>query len=615
MSKSVCEPHPTVSTTDRGSCSASRRRFLHLAASILVTTLAVAYPVRGFEFLPDLPDSPPSTSQGPRTAFRVAEFEGSLTSHFVTIGNVAYFETSDPFAGTALWKSDGTSLGTQLVKNISPIFSCCPSDQSEDPLVNVGTTLFFAGYEPATTGSELWKSDGTTAGTQIVADLVPGSGSSGPYHLTASGGGVYFVAGTSHGGAYLFRSDGTEEGTQQTAEARNPFMFSPWDLTDVDGTLYFNADDIIDNRQQLWKTDGTPDGTLALGRSAGELTNVNGTLFFTRGRFGGESIVYELWKSDAAGTALIKEIAPDSEPQGVSFGPSALTNVNGTLFFIAQYSTNESALWKSDGTHEGTQSLTNPFTGVRRPGFLTNVDGTLFFAGEDGSNGRELWKSDGTASGTQLVKDIRPGVESSDPSALADVGGRLLFAACDDVAGCEPWVTTPSYPGAVRVADIAAGPVSSNPTDFTRVGNLVLFRVHRGSQFETEWELWAVPLSVLALECSNGIDDDGDGLIDFDGGASANGGVTLGLRDPGCFDGSLISAETRPCQDAIDNDGDGQIDFDGGALANHGVPLAAPDPECTQPWDTERPAICGLGVELIFAMPLLAALRRRIRRW
>ncbi|MCX5737210.1 MAG: hypothetical protein NTZ61_01695 [Proteobacteria bacterium] len=446
----------------------------------------------------------------------IADFGGPLTSSFVTIGSLTYFETSDPTDGTALWRSDGSAAGTQLVKNVDPLYSCCPQ---YDPLVNVGGTLFFQGYEPAT-GAELWKSDGTTAGTQLVADLVPGSDSSGPYQLTASGGGVYFVAGTSHGGAYLFRSDGTAEGTQQTAEARNPFMFSPWDLTDVDGTLYFNADDVIDNRQQLWKTDGTPDGTLALGRSAGALANVNGTLFFTQGRFREESIVYELWKSDAAGTALVKEIAPDSAPQGVSFGPSALTNVNGTLFFIAQYSTNESALWKSDGTPEGTQRLTNPFTGVRRPGFLTNVDGTLFFAGEDGSNGRE-----------------------------------------------------------------------------------------------PEWELWVVPLSVLSLECSNGIDDDGDGLIDFDGGASANGGVSLGLPDPGCYDGSLISAETRPCQDAIDNDGDGQIDFDGGASVNHGVPLAAPDPECTQPWrNTERPTICGLGVELIFAMPLLAALRRRIRR-
>ncbi len=99
--------------------------------------------------------------------------------------------------------------------------------------------------------------------------------------------------------------------------------------------------------------------------------------------------------------------------------------------------------------------------------------------------------------------------------------------------------------------------------------------------------------------CSNGLDDDGDGLIDFP-------------ADPGCA--SAASNDESPrCQDGIDNDGDGRIDFDGGASANHGVALAPADSHCaTGSGNTENVA-CGLGAELLVTLPLLQWLRGRRR--
>ncbi len=119
----------------------------------------------------------------------------------------------------------------------------------------------------------------------------------------------------------------------------------------------------------------------------------------------------------------------------------------------------------------------------------------------------------------------------------------------------------------------------------------------------------------VAPECSDGVDNDGDGRIDFDGGALANQGVALGLPDPGCRDASETSTESPACQDGIDNDGDGTIDFDGGALANGGVALAPPDAACTNPHrNDETPApLCGLGAELALGMPLLGLVARRRR--
>jgi hypothetical protein len=89
----------------------------------------------------------------------------------------------------------------------------------------------------------------------------------------------------------------------------------------------------------------------------------------------------------------------------------------------------------------------------------------------------------------------------------------------------------------------------------------------------------------FGVACSNGIDDDGDGLVDFP-------------DDPGCKS-SVSTVENPPCQDGVDEDHDGFVDFDGGAAANGGVPIAFSDPDCHGiAWQTSESRACGLGVEL-----------------
>ena len=117
--------------------------------------------------------------------------------------------------------------------------------------------------------------------------------------------------------------------------------------------------------------------------------------------------------------------------------------------------------------------------------------------------------------------------------------------------------------------------------------------------------------------CSDGLDNDNDGLIDFDGGASAHGGIAVAPPDPGCAN-AASTTESPACQDGIDNDGDGGIDFDGGAAANRGIPLAKADLDCYQkPFQNFETAVktgCGLGAELVLAIPLLARWHRSRRR-
>ena len=152
--------------------------------------------------------------------------------------------------------------------------------------------------------------------------------------------------------------------------------------------------------------------TKAIGPSPRQLTDVNGTLFFYAydGLHG-----WELWKSDGTpdGTLLVKDIIPgggDSCYAGCDY--IELTNVNGTLFFRADDGVYGEELWVSDGTPDGTVMVKdiNPGWDSSYPDELTNVNGMLFFSAQ-GDFGESLWKSDGTAEGTVLVKDIYPGDE------------------------------------------------------------------------------------------------------------------------------------------------------------------------------------------------------------
>jgi ELWxxDGT repeat protein len=161
-----------------------------------------------------------------------------------------------------------------------------------------------------------------------------------------------------------------------------------------------------------------------------ELTDVNGTLFFSAG----SALGVELWKSDGTpgGTTMVNDIYPG---EGHSY-PAYLTNVNGTLLFIATDDISP-GLWKSDGTAAGT-TLVKHFPG-RPIEELTNVNGTLFFQAFDQAAGVELWSSDGTTVGTALVRDIRSGAGSSYPFYLTNVNGTLYFTADDGILGNELW--------------------------------------------------------------------------------------------------------------------------------------------------------------------------------
>jgi ELWxxDGT repeat protein len=251
----------------------------------------------------------------------------------------------------SLWKSDGTALGTALVKSLN---APCNNDFPAHFTAS-GNLLFFSAFD-SSSGQELWKSDGTTVGTIRVMDILPGSSGSNPRNLVDVNGILFFSA--SDGSGYeLWRSDGTPGGTHLVRDILTPPSPDgsfPQYLTNVGGTLYFTANDGIHGRE-LWKSDGTQGGTL-----------------------------------------LVRDIR--TGPSGSS--PQQLTNVQGTLLFAAADHSHGMELWKSDGSDGGTVMIQDirPGPGSSQPfDYETRIDdwmisgSSVFFTANDGNTGFELW--------------------------------------------------------------------------------------------------------------------------------------------------------------------------------------------------------------------------------
>ncbi|MBL9161163.1 MAG: hypothetical protein JNL18_00315 [Planctomycetaceae bacterium] len=463
-------------------------------------------------------------------------FESQVPRSLVNSGGILYFLANDGTSGFGLWRSDGTSNGTFRLKDAS----------STTRLVDVAGTLFFAGRSAAN-GQELWRSDGTIEGTRMVKDIRFSTPTdtlgSNPSSLTDVNGVVYFSARGNTGGYELWKSDGTEAGTTMVKDIRaGSASSSPTLLTNVGGVLYFRANDGVSGIE-LWKSDGTANGTqivadIFAGPSSSnpdKLVDAGGRLFFeaTDGAPGAKiwlsdgnsdsvtliktlnnpnpsaiaiswisfvnNIVYfsgndgshgvELWTTDGSQEGTVPLLRTTDGSKGS--GPGRPIEANGTTYFSLSNGQIGRELWKTDGTSAGTTLVADVLTGQEpsSPSWLTALDGKLFFAANDGSHGSELWSTDGTATGTTLVRDIRRGTHSSNASNAINIDGVIYFTANDGATGMELWKIDSNDGGVHLVKDIEAGPSGSNPSYLTNVNGVLYFVVY--PDFSGTQSVWA----------------------------------------------------------------------------------------------------------------------------
>lgn len=200
---------------------------------------------------------------------------GVLGTYGLTrVGETIYFAANPPFSsviqslGYELWRTDGTPGGTEMVIDIHPgrPVPCCDiAGSSPRGLTDVDGTLFFNAASPKH-GRELWKSDGTAEGTTLVFDITPGAESTrfGDETLSSNGMLYFTVVNSDTNGLItsveLWVTDGTDVGTRKLAGDARAFSRTPFSLVDIDGTVFFSLEDGSSD-VQIWMTDGTSAGT------------------------------------------------------------------------------------------------------------------------------------------------------------------------------------------------------------------------------------------------------------------------------------------------------------------------------------------------------------------
>jgi ELWxxDGT repeat protein len=407
----------------------------------------------------------------------------SNPSNIFINGSTMYLVANNGTAGEELWKSDGTTAGTILVKDIAPggVSGIYPYTFWGA----VGSSIFIQA-DGGGTGDELWKTDGTTAGTVLVKDIAPGasSGVGGVQYSAVVGSTFFFTADNGINGVELWKSDGTSAGTILVKDINTgTASSSPKNFCVVGSTLYFTATTSA-NGEELWKSDGTTAGTVML-KDINVGSASSSALYFT---ILGSNIYFsanngingnELWKSDgsSAGTVMVSDIYTGSG----NGDPEGFTIFSGQLFFSATTSAGGTELWKSNGTTSGTVLVKDIETGTGSsfPSSFTVAGSLLYFPARTSATGYELWKSDGTTGGTVLVRDINAGVNSSGISNLSYINGTLYFSAGQSIVGQyygdEPWKTDGTFAGTVMIDDMQPYDYSSFPSAFLGLNSTVLF--------------------------------------------------------------------------------------------------------------------------------------------
>jgi ELWxxDGT repeat protein len=479
---------------------------------------------------------------------------GSNPQDLTVMGSELFFSAWSAGHGRQLWESGGTASGTVRLTDV-------PGGADPQDLAVADGVLFFSARD-AQHGRELWRSDGTAAGTSLVDDIAPGPAGSDPHDIVYAIGQqdnrtpdevlVYFSAFDPAGGWQLWKSDGTAAGTVMVSDVNpGPAGLEPVDITPLSGTdAMFSGDDGTHGREP-WETDGTTAGTamfedLNPGSAGSDPIGITATEYNV-----GIIAQFPLWYFSASDGTHGREFfvaypanppaeVYDINPGAASSDPGPFDSVAAEtglvaadtatdgreLFYVSQpplppviYGPTPGTATQVAGVSPGAGS--NPVLG---PSSLIGFGGAstfqlrTYFSGDDGALGRQLWQADGfvyrgpgeggtlslTVPGVRLVDQI-----GSDPAGFAAVGGAgglddpsgvtEVFSANDGAHGRELWTSDGWSTNTALAADINPGPGGSNPAGVTVIGQTAYFTAYDPAHGRELWQLTVPPAPQISL--------------------------------------------------------------------------------------------------------------------
>ena len=338
--------------------------------------------------------------------------------------------------------------------------------------------LYFSGGAPDAVG--LWENNGGPGLTHIAFGSFPGPASYDPDSIALLTNpqlptyqDKYVTGDHAQGGRALYRRN--EFNGAETVVAR---FASIGQLNVLDPTtIVFVADGSDGAGEELWRTDGTPAGTVRIsdinpgpaGAAITGLTPMNRTVVFSAddGTHGAE-----LWASD--GTAAGTRLAMDINPGPAGSGPRDFMQAGTRLTFNATTPQYGSELWATGFGAVGTALVVDAYPGPASSGMTAAISpaGAEFYAFTRGDAPLELYRIDQNPAQLTLIKHISDepaGDRLIRPVRLKDSGGSsyqvFLFGASDEASGLEPWRSDGTREGTYLIRDVNPGPADSMAAD------------------------------------------------------------------------------------------------------------------------------------------------------
>ncbi|NTX08755.1 hypothetical protein [Myxococcus sp. CA040A] len=437
---------------------------------------------------------PPGTPESP--AFIVAP------SGLVDVQGTLYFGVNFQDGRATLWRSQGTDASTVPVKSFP---ATTPARNRElGPLVATGNKLFFRVWN-ADTGLEPWISDGTEVGTHLVKDVTPGPGDSQMSLVTAQSGAVTFflsvpLSSPPRTQVELWRSNGTAAGTVQVVNFGTEASLSSQSMRVGNALLFFLSQP--DGGTTLWRTDGTAGGTAFVKRldsgvvPVGDVgsTEDGGRALFTLH----DGANTEVWKTNgtAAGTVRLETFGKSMRMLGSLGGFVYLTNADPATQRLGLY-----RVALAGGGKATITQLPNPF--ANQPDalpFLQEVarsNGKLYFSVAISSPSPSprtvrLWVTDGTAAQTRQLPGFLSVSDEYISPVFATGASAVLFSAAPLTAFTNLWVTRGTD---ATTAEVTTSPPleTSSPFGFARSGTRVFYAARDDT---SRYQLWAVPANI-----------------------------------------------------------------------------------------------------------------------
>lgn len=450
----------------------------------------------------------------------------------------------DTISRQNLWRSDGTETGTQELMSFAPPETAASIGSFVPHTLGGGEEVVLFGVvgDEAAAGG-LWRTDGTQAGTVLVAeDFMDETLFGIPSYAAATLGDLSLLVGPF---GDVWRTDGTAAGTT-FLELPVGVVMNQSDLSSASGAFWFRG--LKDGDFEPWRSDGTVAGTAQVADIEDYPATLDGVgsvyggtasfaLFRGATAKGGAGLFAVSGGGVGSGVTALEGVEVAVPPASGLYPNDVWVTLGERIVFLGEDAEHGEEIWVTDGAPEGTARLPEilPGPGELSTDELVLHEGLVYFGAYSPESGVELWYTDGETSG--LAADVTPGTNGTWPRFFASIGTNLYFAGDeslyvtpglgkpvrlvtdrlhtpryftgvgDDVLftdatlthGRELWITDGTEAGTRLLVDLEPGEGSSDPRGLLTLGERVLFRTQLAAD-AGEARLWTTDGTVAGTE-------------------------------------------------------------------------------------------------------------------